>query len=448
VEFKEIYFLGIGGIGMSAIARYFNSNGVSVAGYDKTSTPLTQQLAAEGMDISYMDVTSTLPDFAKNSSTIVVYTPAIPKDSQLLQFFVANGNPMLKRSVMLGKITETSFSIAVAGTHGKTTTSSMIAYLLSETSGCSAFLGGIATNFNSNLVINTATNTTVVEADEYDRSFLTLSPDIAVITSTDADHLDIYGEHDELKKSFQDFANKIKTNGTLILKNGLPIAHSNTITYGIEDEKADYSGNNIRVENGKYLFDLKTPQGQINAIKIGLPGIHNVENGIAAFIVGKLMNLSNEAIVSALEGFKGVKRRFEKIIDNDSIIYIDDYAHHPKELEMCIKSVKQLYPSSKITGIFQPHLFTRTRDFAVGFSESLSLLDELILLDIYPARELPIEGVSSAMLLPAITSENKMIVPMSEVVNELKKRKLEVVLTLGAGDIDTLVEPIKKYLLS
>ncbi len=448
MEFKEIYFLGIGGIGMSAIARYFNSNGVSVAGYDKTSTPLTQKLAAEGMDISYMDVTATLPDFAKNSSTIVVYTPAIPKDSQLLQFFVANGNPMLKRSVMLGKITETSFSIAVAGTHGKTTTSSMIAYLLSETSGCSAFLGGIATNFNSNLVINATTNTTVVEADEYDRSFLTLSPNIAVITSTDADHLDIYGEHDELKKSFQDFANKIKTKGTLILKNGLPITHSNTITYGIEDENADYSGNNIRVVNGKYLFDLKTPQGQINAIKIGLPGIHNVENGIAAFIVGKLMNLSNEALISALEGFKGVKRRFEKIIDNDSVIYIDDYAHHPKELEMCIKSVKQMYPSSKITGIFQPHLFTRTRDFAVGFSESLSLLDELLLLDIYPARELPIEGVSSAMLLPAITSHSKMIVPMNEVVNELKKRKLEVVLTLGAGDIDTLVEPIKKYLLS
>lgn len=448
MEFKEIYFLGIGGIGMSAIARYFKSNGVSVAGYDKTSTPLTQQLAAEGMDISYMDVTATLPDFAKNSSTIVVYTPAIPKDSQLLQFFVANGNPMLKRSVMLGKITETSFSIAVAGTHGKTTTSSMIAYLLSETSGCSAFLGGIATNFNSNLVINAATNTTVVEADEYDRSFLNLSPDIAVITSTDADHLDIYGEHDELKKSFQDFANKIKANGTLILKNGLPIVHSNTITYGIDDENAAYSGNNIRVENGKYLFDLKIPLGQINAIKIGLPGIHNVENGIAAFIVGKLMNLSNEALVSALEGFKGVKRRFEKIIDNGSIVYIDDYAHHPKELEMCIKSVKQLYPSSKITGIFQPHLFTRTRDFAAGFSESLSLLDELLLLDIYPARELPIEGVSSAMLLEAITSHSKMIVPMSEVVNELKKRQLEVVLTLGAGDIDTLVEPIKKYLLS
>lgn len=448
MEFKEIYFLGIGGIGMSALARYFNSNGVEVAGYDKTSTPLTQQLALEGMDISYVDATSTLPDFAKNANTIIVYTPAIPKDSKLLQFFSSNGNTMLKRSVMLGKITESSFSVAVAGTHGKTTTSSMIAYMLSETTGCSAFLGGIATNFNSNLVIDAQTTNTVVEADEYDRSFLTLSPNIAIITSTDADHLDIYGEHDELKKSFQDFADKIKSGGTLVLRNNLQIHHPNTITYGIEDDTAQYSGCNIRVENGKYLFDLKTPQGLIKAIKIGLPGIHNVENGIAAFIVGKLMNLSNGAIVDALEGFKGVKRRFEKIIENDSVVYIDDYAHHPKELEMCIKSVKQLYPTSKITGVFQPHLFTRTRDFANGFSESLSLLDELILLDIYPARELPIEGVTSAMLLPNISCASKLIVPMNEVVNELSKRKLEVVLTLGAGDIDTLVEPIKKYLLS
>jgi len=447
MKVNEIYFLGIGGIGMSAIARYFNNNGVSVAGYDKTSTPLTQSLVAEGMSISYMDDVHTLPDFAKNPSTIVVITPAIPNTSQLLQFFKQNGNPMHKRSVMLGMITESSLSIAVAGTHGKTTTSSMVAYMMSETVGCNAFLGGIATNFNSNLVINAASQNTVVEADEYDRSFLTLSPSIAVITSTDADHLDIYGEHNALKTSFQDFANKIKENGTLILRNGLDIKYKNTLTYGIEDSTADYSGNAIRVENGRYVFDLKTPEETIHAIKIGLPGLHNVENGIAAFIVGKLMNIPTAKIVATLEGFKGVKRRFEKIVDGN-VVYIDDYAHHPKELEMCIKSVRQLYPTQKITGIFQPHLFTRTRDFAAGFSESLSLLDELILLDIYPARELPIEGVNSAMLLPAISIQNKKIIPMAKVVEELSNRKLEVLLTLGAGDIDTLVEPIKKQLQS
>jgi UDP-N-acetylmuramate--alanine ligase len=448
MKYNELYFLGIGGIGMSALARYFHQRGAKVAGYDKTETILTRQLIQEGIDISYVDEEAELPLFARNINTAVVYTPAIPANNVLFTYFVNKGYPLHKRSQVLGEITQQSFTIAVAGTHGKTTTSSMVAHMLHQTVGGNAFLGGIATNFSSNLVVHPTSNNTVVEADEYDRSFLTLSPDIAVITSTDADHLDIYGEHDELKKSFNDFAAKIKTGGHLIVRHGLEVNHANTVTYGIDALEADYNAHTIRVANGAYHFDLTTPSGLLTNLTIGLPGIHNVENSVAAFVVGFKMGISPDRIAQTLASFKGVKRRFEKIIEREDVVYIDDYAHHPKELEMCILSVRQLYPTKKITGIFQPHLFSRTRDFAQGFAESLSLLDELILLDIYPARELPLEGVSSAMLLDKVNLDKKSILPMQEVIADLAHRKIEVLLTLGAGDIDTLVEPIKTYLES
>jgi UDP-N-acetylmuramate--alanine ligase len=443
MKYNELYFLGIGGIGMSALARYFHHRGAKVAGYDKTETPLSRQLLTEGIEITYMDEVATLPSFAHSKETLIVYTPAIPSTSLLLNFFREQGYTLLKRAQVLGDITQQSFTIAVAGTHGKTTTSSMVAHLLNQTVGGNAFLGGIATNFNSNLLVHPNSINTVVEADEYDRSFLTLSPNIAVITSTDADHLDIYGEHDELKKSFNEFAAKIKPGGCLILRYGLSVNHSNIITYGIDEPLAHYNAHNLRIVNGAYQYDLKTPNEIITNLTIGLPGVHNVENSVAAFITGVYMGIDTGSIAAALAGFKGVKRRFEKILETESLVYIDDYAHHPKELEMCILSVRQLYPNRKITGVFQPHLFSRTRDFAQEFADSLSLLDELILLDIYPARELPIAGVSSKMLLDLVHINNKSIVPMKEVVNDLSQRKLEVLLTLGAGDIDLLVEPIK-----
>jgi UDP-N-acetylmuramate--alanine ligase len=445
VKYNELYFLGIGGIGMSALARYFHQRGAKVAGYDKTETALTRQLTEEGMNITYSDELASLPAFALNKNTLIVYTPAIPKSSILFAYFSQEKFQMLKRSQLLGEITEHSYTIAVGGTHGKTTTSSMVAHLLNQTLGTNAFLGGIATNFNSNLVVHPSSSNTVIEADEYDRSFLTLSPNLAVITSTDADHLDIYGEHDELKKSFNDFAAKIKQGGLLILRYGLAVNYSSVITYAIDEPKADFNAHSIAIINGRYQYDLSTPEGEFKDITIGLPGIHNVENSVAAFVVGWKMGIAPSEIKEALKTFKGVKRRFEKIIESKDLVFIDDYAHHPKELEMCITSVKQLYPTQKITGIFQPHLFSRTRDFAEGFAQSLSLLDELILLEIYPARELPIEGVNSSMLLEMVQLKDKCIVPMSEVVSTLAQRKVEVLLTLGAGDIDTLVEPIKNH---
>jgi UDP-N-acetylmuramate--alanine ligase len=445
VKYNELYFLGIGGIGMSALARYFHQRGAKVAGYDKTETALTRQLTEEGMNITYSDELASLPAFALNKNTLIVYTPAIPKSSILFAYFSQEKFQMLKRSQLLGEITEHSYTIAVGGTHGKTTTSSMVAHLLNQTLGTNAFLGGIATNFNSNLVVHPSSSNTVIEADEYDRSFLTLSPNLAVITSTDADHLDIYGEHDELKKSFNDFAAKIKQGGLLILRYGLAVNYSSVITYAIDEPKADFNAHSIAIINGRYQYDLSTPEGEFKDITIGLPGIHNVENSVAAFVVGWKMGIAPSQIKEALKTFKGVKRRFEKIIESKDVVFIDDYAHHPKELEMCITSVKQLYPTQKITGIFQPHLFSRTRDFAEGFAQSLSLLDELILLEIYPARELPIEGVNSSMLLEMVQLKDKCIVPMSEVVSTLAQRKVEVLLTLGAGDIDTLVEPIKNH---
>lgn len=440
---NSVYFIGVGGIGMSALARYFNAIGKQVGGYDKTASPLTAALIDEGVFVHYEDDVSVIPEPFLNEDCLIVYTPAIPKSNAILNHYLSNGFEVMKRSQVLGVITGNSFAVAVAGTHGKTTTSSMVAHLLDSTGvGCNAFLGGIASNYNSNLILNADSNNSVVEADEFDRSFLTLSPNIAIVTSTDADHLDIYGGHDELLNSFQDFVNKLRSSGTLVLKHGLELKHDNVITYGFEKE-ADISVTNIKAENGNYIFDVKSPNRNYKGVQVGLPGRHNIENALATIAVAELMGVDQQGIVKALKAFKGVKRRFERIITSEKVTYIDDYAHHPKELEMCISSVKELYPDKKVTGIFQPHLYSRTRDFAEDFALSLDLLDETILLDIYPARELPIEGVTSEMLLQKMTSEVKEIVHAKDVVENIKHREIEVLLTLGAGDIDRLVEPLK-----
>lgn len=443
----SVYFIGIGGIGMSAIARYFRAMGIAVAGYDKTETSLTRKLIDEGIVVTYQDDVHAIAEHFKGQMTTVVYTPAVPKDLEILNYFKNQGNIVAKRSEMLGLITQGSFSIAVAGTHGKTTTSSMVAHLLKQSGkGCNAFLGGITTNYDSNVLLDEKSNVTVVEADEFDRSFLTLDPNVAIVTSTDADHLDIYGEHNALLDSFQLFVNKVPQNGVLVMRNGLLLKHKNVITYGIEDD-AKVVARNVRVDNGNYLFDVVSMIRTYEGLVVGLPGRHNIENALAALIVGELMELSEEEIREGLLTFSGVKRRFERVIDNDELTFIDDYAHHPKELEMCISSVKELYPSKKITGIFQPHLYSRTRDFAPDFAKSLDLLDEAILMDIYPAREQPIKGVTSEMLLNLMTISRKSIVSADQMVEDVKGRELEVLLTLGAGDIDRLVEPLKAALI-
>lgn len=442
----NVYFVGIGGIGMSAIARYFLSKDANVAGYDKVETPLTEALENEGCIIHYEDAINAIPKSHKHRDTLIIYTPAIPENHEELNYFRTNEYEVVKRSEVLGMITENSFTVGVAGTHGKTTTSTIVAYLLDHANyKCDAFLGGISTNFNSNFVFSNKSKVTVIEADEYDRSFLTLSPNIAIVTSTDADHLDIYNEHSSLLVSFQDYVNKLPEDGVLILKKGLELDYNNTITYSATEE-ADIYACNLKIENSVYCFDVQTPNGLVKNVEVGLPGLHNVENALAAFAVGLELGLSIEVLKSGLENFKGVKRRFEYQVKSNDVVYIDDYAHHPTELNACITSVRTMFPDKKITGVFQPHLFSRTRDFADDFSKSLSLLDELYLLDIYPARELPIEGVTSNMLLNKINLEHKEVVSKEELINKLNIKDIEVLLTLGAGDIDTLVQPLKELL--
>lgn len=444
----NVYFVGIGGIGMSAIARYFLSKDVNVAGYDRVSTPLTKELEEEGCMIHYNDAINEIPKSHKHRDTLVVYTPAIPDNHEELNYFRSNEFEVVKRSGVLGMITKGAFTIGVAGTHGKTTTSTIVAHLLDNANySCDAFLGGISTNFNSNFVFSNPSKATVIEADEYDRSFLTLSPNIAVVTSTDADHLDIYSAHDYLLESFQEYVNKLPKDGVLILRKGLQLDFSNTITYSVSEE-ADVFAKNIRITNGEYSFDVQTEKELVENVKVGLPGLHNVENALAAFAVGIELGLSKEDIKAGLESFKGVKRRFEHQVKGNEVVYIDDYAHHPEELKACINSVRMMYPDKKITGVFQPHLFSRTRDFADGFGESLGLLDELLLLDIYPARELPIEGVNSKMLLDKVDIAQKELVTKEELVDKLAVKDIEVLLTLGAGDIDTLIKPIRELFIT
>ncbi|MES2827759.1 MAG: UDP-N-acetylmuramate--L-alanine ligase [Bacteroidota bacterium] len=444
---KQVYFVGIGGIGMSALARYFLNRGCKVSGYDKTATPLTQTLENEGMSISYVDEVSSLLNgmSASDEELLVVYTPAIPKESIILNYFAAHNFELKKRSEVLGIISKGQFCIAVAGTHGKTTTSSIVAHLLTDTGfGCTAFLGGIATNFNSNFVLG-SNDVVVVEADEYDRSFLTLYPDIAVITSMDADHLDIYGDQNQLHESFKLFANQIKTNGTLFVKSGLPIASG--ITYSIENnDRGGAKAHNIRIEDSKFVFDYSDGLHAIAGIKLALPGRHNIENTTVAIAVALKAGVDPLKISSAVASFKGVKRRFEYVVVNSTSVYIDDYAHHPEELRACFDAVRELYPNKKMTVIFQPHLFTRTRDFADDFAKVLGTSDELLLLEIYPARERPIEGINSHYLLDKIQLANTLVVGKEEVLEIIKHKQPELLVTVGAGDIDTLVTPLKAIL--
>lgn len=449
-----IYFLGVGGIGMSALARYFLAQGRKVYGYDKTKTKLTEQLCAEGVAIHYEEDENKIPVeiFHQINQAIVVYTPAIPKNHKEWLFLQEKNIKCYKRSEILGFISQKYFTIAVAGTHGKTTTSSMIAHVLNQSGvKCNAFLGGISLNFNSNLLLHPEAEMVVVEADEFDRSFLTLTPNIAVVTSLDADHLDVYSNKQQMDNAYKEFVQRINPNGVLITKQAyrtaLDAERLKVLTYSIE-QKADFSMVSKKAVDGNFSVALQTPSEKVNELLIGLPGIHNIENGIAAYAVAKELGIDTDLIIRALASYKGVKRRFEFHVKTADLVYIDDYAHHPTELSFTINSIKELFPNKKITGIFQPHLYSRTRDFADEFAQSLSLLDELILLEIYPARELPIKGVSAEMLLEKVTITNKQLVPINEVLNYVENHQPQVLVTLGAGDIDTLVEPISTLLMS
>jgi UDP-N-acetylmuramate--alanine ligase len=446
---ERIYFIGIGGIGMSALARYFSFHGKKVTGYDKTETHLTRELVKEGIPVVYSDDESLAPKDAQ----LIVYTPAIPSSHRQLTYYKANNYPLYKRSEVLGAITESSFNICVAGTHGKTTISTMIAHILRDTGyGCNAFLGGISANYNSNFW-SSERNMCVIEADEYDRSFLRLNPDMAVITAMDADHLDIYGTEGQMQDSFIEFAGKIKKEGVLFVKEGLARMDEfntpNQVTYSLNDT-AQVHPANVRTMNGYYLFDVKVNNELIEDVALNMGGLHNVENASVAIGVARKLNIEADAIKLAVEDFKGVKRSFEYIIKKRSLVYIDDYAHHPEELGTLIQSAKKLFPGKKCTVIFQPHLFTRTRDLAEGFAQVLDMADEVILLPIYPARELPIEGVTSATISEKMKNSNVKILEKNKVTEYISKHKNDsaeqVFITAGAGDIDTLVDPIKNLL--
>ncbi|MFP4845184.1 UDP-N-acetylmuramate--L-alanine ligase [Winogradskyella sp. PE311] len=440
---NNIYFIGIGGIGMSALARYFVTNGKNVAGYDKKASDITVELEELGVLIHFNDSVSEIDkSYLDIEETIVVYTPAISESHSELRYFRANNFRVLKRSTVLGEITKQTMCLAVAGTHGKTTTTSILGHLLNQCDvPMTAFLGGISENYNSNLILN-GTEVTVVEADEFDRSFLTLSPNIACVTSMDADHLDIYGDASELIKSFEDFVDCIKPNGKLFVRNGLPL---DGITYGIEDN-SDYSAQNVIIENGSYIFDLRTPNGLHKSYKFNLPGRHNLSNATIALAMAVEYGLAHTQLSKALATYRGVKRRFTYQIKTDDFVFIDDYAHHPEEINAVHLAVREMYPGKKVLAVFQPHLFSRTRDFVDGFAENLSKFDELILLDIYPARELPIAGISSKWLLSKIENPSKKLVQKPDLVAEIKKSDAHVLLTIGAGDIGAEVKHIKSAL--
>lgn len=450
-DIQAVYLIGIGGIGMSALARYFNEQGKSVAGYDRVSTELTQELEATGINIHYSDDVNLIPrGFENPESTLVIFTPAVPKSHSELMHFRSNGFDVLKRSEVLGELSKTYQTVAVAGTHGKTTTSSIIAHLLrSSSKGCNAFLGGISSNYNTNLLTSTSSNLMVVEADEFDRSFLTLSPDVAIITSVDADHLDIYGSSDEMLNSFKAFSERVTENGTLIYRFGLPFEDSSrrNFTYSVGEE-SDYRTSQLSIKDGQYRFNLHSPSATLENVSFGMPGLHNVENAVAAFAAVDQLGLTEDEVRNGLATYKGVKRRFDVHINTDKLVYIDDYAHHPTEISACIGSVRELFPGRRVKGIFQPHLFSRTKDHMSEFATSLSALDEVTLLDIYPAREEPIPGITSSVLLDKITIVQKELRSKQEVIDNLSPAEIDVLLTMGAGDIDQLVSPIKKKLAS
>jgi len=442
-DIHNVYFIGIGGIGMSALARYFKFVDKNVAGYDKTETPLIDELIDLGIDVHFEDNTSLISEEYKSiKNTLVIYTPAVPETHSELQFYKNAGFQVKKRSEVLGIITKDTFCFAVAGTHGKTTTSSILAHLLKETeTPLIAFLGGISEDFNSNFLLE-GTDYSVVEADEYDRSFLQLSPDVACIISMDADHLDIYGSDEEIKKSFKEFAQKIKPNGKLLIRNGLPLQG---ITYGLDDA-SDYCITNIVIEHGTYIFDLKTPEETLTNVRFNKPGKHNLLNGLAAFAMAAQAVPQPHRLAKALASFKGVKRRFSYQIKNNDFVFIDDYAHHPTEINAVFQAVAEMHPNKKVTAVFQPHLYSRTQDFIDGFASSLSKFDSILLLDIYPAREQPIPGVTSKWLLKKITNQNKKLIEKSNLVDEINNTSPEVLVTMGAGDIGLEVSRLKKEL--
>ncbi len=417
---------------MSALARYFLFQNMAVAGYDKTPTPLTRELEAQGIDIHFADDLSLVPaSFLDPADTLIVYTPAVPKDHQEWNYFTDRGFRVQKRSEVLGLITRDTFCFAVAGTHGKTTTSSILAHLLKETgTPITAFLGGISEDFNSNFICE-GDKYSVVEADEFDRSFLRLHPDIACITSMDADHLDIYGDRDSMRTSFLEFASRLKPDGKLFVRNGLPLEG---ITYGIEDD-SDYCIRNIKIEHGTYIFDLGTPERTLEGVRFNKPGRHNLLNGLVAFAMAIQVNPPLDRLVKALETFKGVQRRFSYKIRQDDLIFIDDYAHHPTEIDAVLDAIREMHPGKKILAVFQPHLFSRTRDFMEDFANSLSGFDSILLLDIYPAREKPIPGITSQVLLEQIANPDKKLVSKQDLAQEIKARNPEILVTLGAGDI-------------
>jgi UDP-N-acetylmuramate--alanine ligase len=441
----NIYFLGIGGIGMSALARYFLHMGKQVAGYDKVRNPQCEALEALGAQIHYEDDIALIPKKFTKDNTLVIYTPAIPAEHREFLHLQETGYTLRKRAAILGDLAKTHRCLAVAGTHGKTTTSALLAHLFVQAERkINAFLGGVAVNVNSNFIAGDPDEVLIAEADEFDRSFLTLHPDGAVITSTDADHLDIYGDAESLKHTFAAFAKSVQThvllNENVLLEGGTP--------YGFHPN-SPYRAENVRIEHHNYVFDLVLPgHHTLRDIKTGLPGRHNVENAVAAAGLAINYGLTPEQIKAGIESFRGVKRRFEYHIKTDDLVYIDDYAHHPTEISALIKSVKELYPNKRITGIFQPHLYSRTRDFADGFAESLSLVDQLILMEIYPAREKPIPGIHAGMLLEKASVVDKVRMSEGEILEHVKMHKPEVILTIGAGDIDQLIAPLKMSLLN
>lgn len=452
-KFTYIFFLGVGGIGMSALARYFVSIGKTVSGYDRSPSALTAILQTEGVNIIFDDKVQLIDDcFTDAEKALVIYTPAVNPDNSILNYFRENGFEVRKRSEILGIITDNYKTIAVAGTHGKTSTSSLIAHLIYQSSvGCIALLGGIAKNYMNNFLFDANSKIAVTEADEYDKSFLKLHPYSAVITSADADHLDIYGNRESLIDAFGQFALQVNPGGILLIKKNIEATlnlrqNIAAITYALEDSNADVYAENIAFENDKMFFDLITPDATIRKLEMIATGLINIENAVAASFMALKAGISESELRSGLRSFKGVIRRFDRQFSSDDVIYIDDYAHHPEEIKALVHSVRAIYPDKKMTGIFQPHLYSRTRDFADGFAQSLQLLDEIILLDIYPARELPIKNVNSKLILDKITRRDKVLINKSELPGFLRDKHLEVLLTIGAGDIDRVVAPIRLML--
>lgn len=441
---KSIYFIGIGGIGMSALARYFNTQGVKVSGYDKTPTPLTDDLVKEGIQIHFEDDLSQID----KEATVIVYTPAIPADHKELNFYRDNGYNVVKRSDVLQWVTENAFTIGIAGTHGKTTTTSMTAHILRHTEyGCNAFLGGIASNYGTNFWSHEK-NVVVVEADEYDRSFLKLAPNVAVVTAVDPDHLDIYGTAEEVLKAFGQYTDKIKPNGILIQKYGtvFPVNSHNkeVFTYAYNEPKASFHTSNLKVVDGSYHFDIVHPKGIVKEMVLNMGGLHNVENATAAIAIALQLGIEEEKIKAAVASFQGVKRRFEFKIKTANKVLIDDYAHHPEELSALISGVRSLYPNEKMVLVFQPHLYSRTQDQAAGFIDVLSKADEVILLPIYPARELPIPGVSSDILLDKMTVAKKTVMSKEQLFDWAATTNDKLIVMAGAGDIDACITKVKE----